>query len=192
MWTPLSPDLKGGLRIGKFNLATIQSTATSDRCWKRCAFPSVPRLSFSLRPASRFRSSRRLLPDPSTTTTTCYVGQVHNAKFLEFVHLIRVKAPSCTCWMNIKTFVTGQESPSNERWGGWYVTAVHGADDAIGNATASNSEHPDQLDKPRNPKHHQSECLIQPGPYLTGSSDIVALLILAHQTQMHNLITQTT
>jgi hypothetical protein len=29
------------------------------------------------------------------------------------------------------------------------------------------------------------------GAYLTGSSDIVALLVLAHQTQMHNLITET-
>jgi hypothetical protein len=32
---------------------------------------------------------------------------------------------------------------------------------------------------------------LETSAYLTGSSDIVALMVLAHQTQMHNLITQT-
>jgi hypothetical protein len=66
------------------------------------------------------------------------------------------------------SFITGQESPLKERWGGWYVTGSAGKQTHMGSAVL-----PDTAD------------------YLTATSDIVAHLVLAHQTQMHNLITQT-
>jgi hypothetical protein len=91
-----------------------------------------------------------------------------------------------------KSFVTGQESPLNERWGGWYVTALHGAEGAMGNALISTPDHPEQLDKPAEPNVSSLSAHLDTASYLTGSSDIVALMVLAHQTQMHNLITQTT
>jgi hypothetical protein len=71
-----------------------------------------------------------------------------------------------------RSFVTGQESPLNQRWGGWYVTAKSGGEGSMANQ-ASLAEHVDTQ------------------PYLTGSSDIVGLMVLAHQTQMHNWITLT-
>ena len=64
-------------------------------------------------------------------------------------------------------YITGQESAFKDRWGGWYVTGYHGAH--MGKDAA-------QLDA---------------SPYLASSSDVVAHLVLAHQTQMHNLITET-
>jgi hypothetical protein len=84
-----------------------------------------------------------------------------------------------------RSFVTGQESPISERWGGWYVTAVHGADAGMGNRMVANSQNPEQLDVTNLSEH------VNTSSYLTGSSDIVALMVLAHQTQMHNLITKT-
>src|SRR6202044_3152424 len=36
-----------------------------------------------------------------------------------------------------RSFVTGQESPLSERWGGWYVSAVSGAGAGMGNVTVS-------------------------------------------------------
>jgi hypothetical protein len=81
-----------------------------------------------------------------------------------------------------RSYITDQESPFSERWGGWYVT---GALPSMANAAvpverASASE--TQLAPlPR----------FNPSAYLTNSSDVVAHLVLAHQTQMHNLITLT-
>jgi hypothetical protein len=66
-------------------------------------------------------------------------------------------------------FITGQESPFKDRWGGWYVTGLEGTQEHMGNGVAA--------------------CDLS--AYLTGTSDVVAHLVLAHQTQMHNLITQT-
>ncbi|MGA2737527.1 MAG: hypothetical protein ABSG65_08750 [Bryobacteraceae bacterium] len=77
----------------------------------------------------------------------------------------------------MRSFVTGQESPIGERWGGWYVSARGGAKIGMGHAIVSGVEYPGEA--------------LDTSAYLTGSSDIVALMVLAHQTQMHNLITQT-
>ena len=91
-----------------------------------------------------------------------------------------------------KSFVTGQESPLSERWGGWYVTALRGAEGGMANATVANSEQPETLNQPTVKNISNLSGFLNTAPYLTGSSDIVALMVLAHQTQMHNLITQTT
>jgi hypothetical protein len=88
-----------------------------------------------------------------------------------------------------KSFITGQESPIGQRWGGWYVTANSGAQGAMANATISDPHHPEELARVGNLSSLRSR--VNTAPYLTGSSDIVALMVLAHQTQMHNLITQT-
>jgi len=92
-----------------------------------------------------------------------------------------------------RAFVTDQESPFEERWGGWYVTGgALGKAANLGNsavdatkvgAVASDTDAAKKLEPlPRR---------FDPAGYLTDSSDIVALLVLAHQTQMHNLITLT-
>ena len=46
-----------------------------------------------------------------------------------------------------RSFVTGQESPLSQRWGGWYVTAAHSADVGMANATVADAQHPEQLDQ---------------------------------------------
>lgn len=90
-----------------------------------------------------------------------------------------------------RTFITDQKSPWKDRWGGWYVTG-----DLIGESMANATVAPAtrsadgqitaaptdlrRIEKPFNAK-----------AYLAPTSDQVALLVLAHQTQMHNLITLT-
>jgi hypothetical protein len=88
-----------------------------------------------------------------------------------------------------KSFITDQESPIAERWGGWYLTnAVAGAG-GMGNAAvpkrADSSE--ETAGAPLAPLAPQFDA----ANYLSASSDVVAHLVLAHQTQMHNLITLT-
>ena len=166
-----------------------------------------------------------------------YVGQVHSAKFLEFIAFDPQQGPvfyvmderqserprferaaiDCVqCHVagstrvvpgvmmrsvyakpsgytvaSAKSFVTGQESPLEERWGGWYVTAVHGAEIGLGNLTVSNPQSLEHLERPAIANIASLSEHLNTSLYLSGSSDIVALMVLAHQTQMHNLITET-
>jgi len=72
-----------------------------------------------------------------------------------------------------RSFITDQNSPLEERWGGWYATGE------IAGKTLANS-------------HEGAPApAFTPANFLTPASDEVALLVLAHQTQMHNLITLT-
>jgi hypothetical protein len=90
-----------------------------------------------------------------------------------------------------KSYITDQESPLAERWGGWYVTNA-----ALGHAGLANAAAPTQLiDSAHTDSGSASLAPLAPrydsSSYLVASSDLVAQLVLAHQTQMHNLITLT-
>lgn len=87
-------------------------------------------------------------------------------------------------------FVTDHRSPLNERWGGWYVTATHGAAGHMGNAVVPDPAQPDKLDSTATFRLANLRGKIETDGYLTPYSDIVALMTLAHQTRMTNLITR--
>ena len=82
------------------------------------------------------------------------------------------------------TYITDQDSPFKQRWGGWYVTGKL-ADGTLANATAPEGT------SGRDVKLATLEKPFDASTYLTPGSDAVALLVLGHQTQMHNLITLT-
>jgi hypothetical protein len=90
-----------------------------------------------------------------------------------------------------RSFVTGQESPLSQRWGGWYVTAKSGSQGAMANTIISDPQHPEQLERTAGANLTSLTGHFNTAEYLAGSSDIVALMVLAHQTQMHNWITLT-
>lgn len=100
--------------------------------------------------------------------------------------LLRSVQPTSTGTLvtGARTFITDQESPFSERWGGWYVTGklagVSLANAAAPDGVAGSSVNLAPLGKS-----------FDPSAYLVPGSDEVALLVLAHQTQMHNLITLT-
>ncbi len=71
------------------------------------------------------------------------------------------------------------------------MTALRGAENGMGNITVSDPQHPEELAKPATANLTTLSEHFDTSAYLTGSSDIVALMVLAHQTQMHNYITQT-
>jgi hypothetical protein len=89
-----------------------------------------------------------------------------------------------------KSFITDQESPIAERWGGWYLTnAVPGiggmANAAVPEREGSSASGSANTDLAPLARQYTG------ANYLSGESDLVAHLVLAHQTQMHNLITLT-
>jgi hypothetical protein len=99
--------------------------------------------------------------------------------------------PSGTQAVETHAYITGQQSPLSERWGGWYVTGTQGSQTHMGNVVVQDKEHPEQLDRAAGANVTDLSKWIEPAAYLTGTSDIVAHLVLGHQTQMHNLITLT-
>ncbi|WP_165225542.1 hypothetical protein [Aquisphaera insulae] len=90
-----------------------------------------------------------------------------------------------------ESFITGHESPLRERFGGWYVTGTHGGREHMGNAFVRDPSKPEELDRRAGANVVDLSGRFDATPYLSGHSDIVAHLVLAHQTQMHNLITLT-
>lgn len=85
--------------------------------------------------------------------------------------------------------VTGQETPLRDRWGGWYVTGTHGRQLHMGNVTVADADHPEALNVAAGANVTSLASRFDSSAYLSSQSDIVAHLVLGHQTQMHNLIT---
>ncbi len=106
-------------------------------------------------------------------------------------HLVRsvYASPGGLPHFGAGTFQTNHTSPLRERWGGWYVTGTHGNQRHMGNVIAQDRDHPELLDVEAGANRTDLRGLVNTDVYLTGHSDIVALMVLAHQTDMHNLIT---
>lgn len=92
---------------------------------------------------------------------------------------------------------TTDRTPLEDRWGGWYVTGSSGTGRHAGNTMSPLLSH-----EVGNVKNHVAELDLRSGgnltdlsprfstkPYLSPHSDIVALLVIAHQATIHNLIT---
>jgi hypothetical protein len=79
------------------------------------------------------------------------------------------------------TYVTTDRSPLKERWGGWYVTGTTGGQFHMGNLTAQ--------DTAEVPRRAIDERLIS-DVYFTHHSDVVGLMVFAHQKHVQNLITR--
>ena len=84
------------------------------------------------------------------------------------------------------TFTTDHTSPLKERWGGWYVTGTHGDMRHMGNAMLEKGA--DDLDRETHANIASLVELVSTAPYPSAHSDIVALMVMEHQTQMHNAI----
>jgi hypothetical protein len=96
------------------------------------------------------------------------------------------------------TFLTTHESPLKDRWGGWYVTGSTGAvagagaqPPHMGNTLWSEQEGGEAkpLSKPESALKDLKEKF-DTSSYLTPHSDVVALMVLEHQVEAHNRITQ--
>ncbi|MFT3763812.1 MAG: hypothetical protein QM761_14625 [Pseudoxanthomonas sp.] len=82
-----------------------------------------------------------------------------------------------------RSYITDQETPWSQRWGGWYVTGPL-AEKSMANAVAAADADPKQPRLAPLPP-----ATFDAARYLSPNSEDVALLVLAHQTQAHNLIT---
>ncbi|HEV2702806.1 MAG TPA: hypothetical protein VGV09_14340 [Steroidobacteraceae bacterium] len=79
-------------------------------------------------------------------------------------------------------------TPIEARWGGWYVTGDDGGVLHLGNITVPAQQQAVKLTHVYRGSVPSLTKLFDTSPYLTDKSDIVALLVLEHQVDIHNLI----
>jgi len=87
------------------------------------------------------------------------------------------------------TSVTTDRSPLKERWGGWYVTGTAGGQLHMGNLTVPDTTERFRIELGR-ANAASVDLPVGSDVYLTHHSDIVALMVFAHQKQVQNLITR--
>lgn len=87
--------------------------------------------------------------------------------------------------------VVDSTTPFTDRWGGWYVTGRHGSVLHRGNVTAT--EQDDQtidIDFEKGANITDLRKFFDTAPYPRKTSDIIALMVLEHQTSVQNTLTK--
>ena len=88
------------------------------------------------------------------------------------------------------TTATDHRTPFIDRFGGWYVTGQHGTMRHRGNVSLVNDQESTQLDRESGANRSTIPNLKNRKLHLRDTSDIVALMVLEHQTQFHNHVTK--
>ncbi len=86
--------------------------------------------------------------------------------------------------------LTTDQTPLDERWGGWYVTGTHGDQTHMGNIVLGVPADAAPGRAPSNGNLTDLSGLLDTGPYLTEHSDIVALMVAEHQIHVQNVMTR--
>lgn len=88
------------------------------------------------------------------------------------------------------TFRIDHTSPLKNRWGGWYVTGMHGEQKHLGNMVVRGRQQPEQIDNSAGQNQTELDERVDRENYLSPHSDIVALMVLEHQAEAHNCLTR--
>ncbi len=92
--------------------------------------------------------------------------------------------------LNSGTSQVNHRTPLDERWGGWYATGTHGQQTHRGNLVGK-AAFERQLKQPNFAGNVTNlSRYFDVSRYVKNQSDIVALMVLEHQTHMHNFITR--
>jgi len=87
--------------------------------------------------------------------------------------------------------VVDTTTPFSDRWGGWYVTGRHGDVLHRGNVTAiENKDQSVDIDFKAGANVSSLKKFFDTTPYKRKTSDIVALMVLEHQTSVQNVLTK--
>ncbi len=88
--------------------------------------------------------------------------------------------------LGMGTYRTDHGSPLPERWGGWYVTGTSGKQMHMGNMITRGTKRPEEIDNAEGVNVVDLKDRLTISFYPTPHSDIVALMVLEHQTGMLN------
>ena len=131
------------------------------------------------------------VPAPKRETSRCL--QCHGSTHTRRIpgHLVRSVYPASTGQpvFRLGTHLNDHTTPFHKRWGGWYVTGTHGEQRHMGNVVLDDPDESEDLDTEIGANIIDLSPLLDTTPYLSGHSDIVALMVLQHQVKMHNVLT---
>ena len=107
-------------------------------------------------------------------------------------HLVRSFATDDNGVVDLNSGISlvNHRTPFAERWGGWYATGTHGAQTHRGNLVGKAAFDRQEREPNFAGNVTNLDRFIDTAPYPGASSDIVALMVLEHQTHMHNFITR--
>jgi hypothetical protein len=89
------------------------------------------------------------------------------------------------------THFTDPASPIGERWGGWFVTGSHDGVRHMGNLIfAETGDGGAEVEEDMGVPLENLDRVLNVKPYLSNTSDIVALMVLEHQAEVHNVLTK--
>ena len=88
------------------------------------------------------------------------------------------------------TYRVDQTTALEKRWGGWYVTGTHGEQSHLGNLIVRTRNVEQPVDNKAGHNVTDLAGRFDRSAYLTGHSDIVALLVMEHQTEAQNYLTR--
>jgi hypothetical protein len=88
------------------------------------------------------------------------------------------------------SYRVNQNTPFENRWGGWYVTGRHGEQTHLGNLVVRDKGAGNRPDNKDGQNVTDLSGRYRTSSTLTPHSDLVALLVLEHQATAHNLITR--
>jgi hypothetical protein len=92
--------------------------------------------------------------------------------------------------LNSGTSLVNHRTPFNERWGGWYVTGTHGTQTHRGNLFGKETDTKRSQTGSAMSNVTNLSSFFEMTSYPQPGSDIVALMVLEHQTHLHNFITR--
>ncbi len=88
------------------------------------------------------------------------------------------------------SYQSTHRSPIAQRWGGWYVTGSHGNQTHLGNFILDQPKKPKSIDNQQGMNLRTLTDRLNASKYLRPTSDVVALMVLEHQVDVLNLLTQ--
>ena len=130
-------------------------------------------------------------------TTECLSCHIDSKNSVPRLFVLSVLPNAEGTAINAASLPTTDQSPLKERWGGWYVTGTHGQQRHMGNMLVRNpvpretdiKDYIARLDLSAGANVTDLSSRFDTQPYLSPNSDIVALMLLTHQSEVHNLIT---
>lgn len=107
-------------------------------------------------------------------------------------HIVRSVYPDARgqAILSAGSFRTNHTSPLKQRWGGWYVTGTSGEQKHMGNVVSPDRDSIDKTDFTAGTNLTSLAGKFERGEYLSGHSDIVALMVMEHQAYVHNMMTR--
>lgn len=138
---------------------------------------------------------QRETPKPRFVRETESCLQCHGSSMTRDVPglLVRSVVPDANgeAILTAGTSLVSHETPLDRRWGGWYMTGHHGDQQHMGNTVALKTDDTrGSFDTAAGANLNNFEGRFDTTALPSPHSDAVALMVLAHQAEMHNLLTR--